>query len=374
MFDADLAFPFTLGLVAAFNPCGFAMLPVYVSFFLGTNSADDTSSTRNVLRALKVGFALTAGFIAVFGAVGLMTTSLLKGVPITRYTPYVTFGLGFLLIPLGLAMLRGFEPKIATPRLEKGGDSGEMKSMFLFGVSYAVVSLGCTLPLFIANVTNVFTADGYFDGVLVFIAYAVGMGAVIMTLTIGLAMARTSIATNMRKVLPWVNRISGVLLALSGAYLIVYGWWEIQIFRGNITSNRLVTFFENMQTEVTIWIQETGATRLGVGLLLIIGAALVRALWGNLDKPTKAIAGTGLIVAWGLAEFAWQGANLFILPVIRTIGDLPERLGNWFTDPIRWAVLGEVLIIAAIAWTVWFRVRRQRDTPPVGVGGDLSRA
>ena len=44
MFSADLAFPFTLGLVAAFNPCGFAMLPVYVSFFLGKDS--DTSTAR----------------------------------------------------------------------------------------------------------------------------------------------------------------------------------------------------------------------------------------------------------------------------------------------------------------------------------------
>ena len=47
MFSADLAFPFTLGLVAAFNPCGFAMLPVYVSFFLGKDS--DTSTARNII-------------------------------------------------------------------------------------------------------------------------------------------------------------------------------------------------------------------------------------------------------------------------------------------------------------------------------------
>ena len=78
MFSADLAFPFTLGLVAAFNPCGFAMLPVYVSFFLGKNNEDETSTARSLLRALKVGAALTAGFVAVFGAFGLLTASLLS--------------------------------------------------------------------------------------------------------------------------------------------------------------------------------------------------------------------------------------------------------------------------------------------------------
>ena len=203
MLSADLAFPFTLGLVAAFNPCGFAMLPVYVSFFLGKNSDDETSTARNILRALKVGSALTLGFIAVFGAFGILTSSLLSSGSILEYTPYVTLVLGIVLVPVGIAMtFFGFELKLSTPRLERGGDSGEMWSMFVFGVSYAIVSLGCTVGLFIAGVSNVFTSDGFIDGVSVFIAYGLGMGAVIMTLTLGVVMARTSVATNMRKVLP----------------------------------------------------------------------------------------------------------------------------------------------------------------------------
>ena len=264
MFSADVVYTFSLGLVAAFNPCGFAMLPVYVSFFLGKDSESEDNTAVNVLRALRVGSALTLGFVAVFGAFGILTSGLLSRGSILDYTPYVTFGLGFLLIPLGIAMLRGFELKISTPRLQKGGDSGEVLSMFLFGVSYAVVSLGCTVGLFIGVLSNSFSSDGFIDGVSVFVAYALGMGAVIMTLTIALALARTSIATNMRRILPWINRISGVLLGLSGAYLIIYGWWEIQVLRGNIQTNRLVAFFEDMQTEINIWIDETGPSRLGL--------------------------------------------------------------------------------------------------------------
>jgi len=363
MFSADLAFPFTLGLVAAFNPCGFAMLPVYVSFFLGKNNDEETSTPRSLLRALRVGAALTAGFVAVFGAFGLLTSSLLSTGSVLEYTPYVTFVLGILLIPLGIAMLGGMELKISTPRLERGGDSGEMWSMFLFGVSYAVVSLGCTVGLFIAGVSSVFTSSSFVDGVAVFVAYGLGMGAVIMTLTIALALARTSVATNMRKILPWINRISGVLLVLSGAYLIVYGWWEIQVLRGNISTNALVSFFEGMQTEINIWIDQTGPTRLGVGLLFIVGAAMLRSLWGEMSGRNRMIAGGALGVAWIVAEFVWQRADLFILPVIRTIIDIPERLGNWFTEPLRWAVLGELLVVAIVAWSLWFRFRKSSDSP-----------
>jgi len=365
MFSADLAFPFTLGLVAAFNPCGFAMLPVYVSFFLGKDG--ESSTARNIMRALKVGLALTAGFVAVFGAFGILTSSLLSQGSILDYTPYVTFGLGILLVPFGIAMLRGFELKLSTPRLQKGGDSGEIISMFLFGVSYAVVSLGCTVGLFIAGVSNVFTTGGFLDGVSVFVAYGLGMGAVIMTLTVALAMAKTSIATNMRKVLPWVNRISGVLLVLSGAYLVVYGWWEIQVLRGNITENSLVSFFENMQTEVNIWIDQTGATRLGAGLLLLVGASLIRALWAEMNKELRYGALGGLGVAWALLEFAktWNGerANLFVLPILRTIVGFPARIANWFSDPVRWAVLGELFVLGVIALAIYFRYGRDGEDP-----------
>ena len=361
MFSADVVYTFSLGLVAAFNPCGFAMLPVYVSFFLGKDSESEDNTAVNVLRALRVGSALTLGFVAVFGAFGILTSGLLSRGSILDYTPYVTFGLGFLLIPLGIAMLRGFELKISTPRLQKGGDSGEVLSMFLFGVSYAVVSLGCTVGLFIGVLSNSFSSDGFIDGVSVFVAYALGMGAVIMTLTIALALARTSIATNMRRILPWINRISGVLLGLSGAYLIIYGWWEIQVLRGNIQTNRLVAFFEDMQTEINIWIDETGPSRLGLGLLLIVGAALLRGLWSELSPTNRAVSAGGLGVAWVLIEFIKYKADLFILPIVRTIIDIPERFGNWFTDPLRWSVLGELAVVLIVGWTLWFRLRRNDD-------------
>lgn len=383
MFSADLAFPFTLGLVAAFNPCGFAMLPVYVSFFLGKDT--ENSTARNIMRALKVGLALTAGFVAVFGAFGILTSSLLSSGTVLTYTPYVTFILGILLVPFGIAMLGGFELKLATPRLQQGGDSGEMLSMFLFGVSYAVVSLGCTVGLFIAGVSNVFASGGFIEGVSVFVAYGLGMGAVIMTLTVALAMAKTSIATNMRKILPWVNRISGVLLVLSGLYLIVYGWWEIQIFRGNIQQNSLVAFFENMQTEANIWIDATGPGRLGAGLLLLVGAALIRGLWSEMPKEVQYGSLAALGASWFGLEFikSWndERPNLFVLPIIRTILDIPERFVNWWStvfeylgwifslgdgeNPWRWAVLGEMFVLGIVVTAIYFRFFRKEEADPI---------
>ena len=49
-----LAFPFAAGLVAAFNPCGFAMLPTYLTYFLGLED-ENTSVAKSVLRGASVG-------------------------------------------------------------------------------------------------------------------------------------------------------------------------------------------------------------------------------------------------------------------------------------------------------------------------------
>ena len=80
------------------------------------------------------------------------------------------------MVVLGIAMLAGFEPKITVPRLSKGGDSQGLISMFLFGVSYAVVSLGCASPVFLGSVSGSFSTDGVWEGTLRFLAYALGWG------------------------------------------------------------------------------------------------------------------------------------------------------------------------------------------------------
>ena len=195
------------------------------------------------------------------------------------------------------------------------------------------------------------------------------MGTVIGILTISMALAKTSVATKMRRILPLVNRISGALLMLSGAYLAMYGWWEIQVFRNNITSNPFIDQFEEMQTQLNIWLSEAGEVRVGVGLLLIIGALILWGLWSDLSRNVRFGSAALLGGLWVAVEFIkeWNGerVNLFVLPILRTIVSIPERFGNWFTDPLRWGVLGELIVVTIIGLSLWFRVRRLRAAAAV---------
>lgn len=147
MIDAPLAYAFTLGMVALVNPCGFALLPAYLGFFLG---ADDEAPARRIdalNRAQVVGLALTLGFLTVFGVLGLVLAGVYSS--IQAWLPWVTVVIGLGLAGMGVAMVGGFQPTIRLPKLERGTGSRQVASMYVFGVSYAVASLSCTIGLFL---------------------------------------------------------------------------------------------------------------------------------------------------------------------------------------------------------------------------------
>jgi cytochrome c biogenesis protein CcdA len=118
--EAPLALAFASGMVAIVNPCGFAMLPAYLGFFLGVEAGDRTVRA-SVSRSLGVGLSVSAGFLLVFTAVGLAIYHLSASVD--EWTPWATVVIGVVLVVVGVAMLAGFEPRVLLPKLERGGRS-----------------------------------------------------------------------------------------------------------------------------------------------------------------------------------------------------------------------------------------------------------
>ncbi|CAN5752774.1 cytochrome c biogenesis CcdA family protein [soil metagenome] len=234
------------GMAATVNPCGFAMLPAYLSTFVGL---EQRSSRFGALgRAMTVSLALTSGFVLVFGLFGLIVTPL--ALRIERYLPWVTIVLGLGLVGLGIALVRGSQLLVKVPKLKWGGRDDALPSMFLFGVSYAVASLSCTICPFLAVTTTTFRADSWIAGLGVFVAYGIGMGLVIVILTSAVALAQAGVVNRIRGFLPVMNRIAGGLLVVAGAYVAYYGWYELRVFDGD-TGDPLVDRAIRLQT----WLQ-----------------------------------------------------------------------------------------------------------------------
>jgi len=271
---APLALAFAAGLLAAFNPCGFALLPAYLAYFVGVAGERRSSPLRATLRALVVSATLTLGFAAVFGAVGMVVT--LASVQVSRIAPWFTVVIGIALVPLGIAMLRGFEPKLSLPRLSKGAsrDAG-LPGIFVFGVSYATVSLSCTLPPFLAAVSTTFEDTSFLGGMATFVLYAAGMGSVLAVLSVAVAVAQRQVVSGMRRVLPYVHRASGVLLIIAGIYVAWYGTYELLLNSGRDVPAGPVGLVTDASGRISRLVGEAGAVQIGIAASLVLLAALV---------------------------------------------------------------------------------------------------
>ena len=221
-----LGYVFGLGMVAVFNPCGFAMLPAWVAYFVASDQ-ESTTAHRGVLRALTVVAVLTAGFVAVFLVVGLMIQ--LTASSLVSRLPWLSVALGAAMVLLSIWLFRGRELNMPNPWARRGPRSRAHREVFLFGVSYAFVSLTCTIPLFLAAVTTSLTTGSIGVGILHFVAYACGMGLILTVLTLAVSLARETVVRHMRRVTPHMKRVAAVLLGVAGLYVAYYGWYSLRV-------------------------------------------------------------------------------------------------------------------------------------------------
>jgi cytochrome c biogenesis protein CcdA len=276
----SLGYAFAAGMIATVNPCGFALLPAYLSYYLGQtgDDAEAAATPRAVLRAVGVGASLTAGFLLVFGIMGVAWSAVASS--IGSRLPWVTSVLGVGVVVLGVAMLAGFEPVARLPKLAVGKGGQEAWSTFLFGISYAVASLSCTVPIFSGLLSTTFS-ESYSAGIRTFVAFGLGMGALVTALTIAVALARQGLVRMMRDLAPHFGRISGVLLVITGAVVAYYGWAEVRQLDGRTAGTGFAAWLQDAQSSVSDAIDRFGTTRLGVICGVVIASALGLGWWAR---------------------------------------------------------------------------------------------
>ncbi|MEX0581478.1 MAG: cytochrome c biogenesis CcdA family protein [Mycobacterium sp.] len=264
---------FVAGMVAAFNPCGFAMLPAYLTLVIDPQNNGQLIAVR---RALAATASMALGFLVVFGSFGLLTVSVASTVQ--RYLPYVTLVIGAILVVLGVWLLSGRE--LRMPNLVGGSGrwapTARLGSMFGYGVGYAIASLSCTIGPFLAVTGTSLRRGSPAQGVLVYLAYAAGIALVVGVLAVAVALASSSMVDRMRAVLPHVNRVSGLILVVVGLYVGYYGLYEIRLFTaGGSADDPVISAAGRLQRVLAGWVYQHGAWPwLVVGALLLVVAAV----------------------------------------------------------------------------------------------------
>lgn len=260
------------GMLAAVNPCGFALLPAYLGIFV----LDDRPGRAAALgRALRATAAMALGFAAVFALFGLAIMPVASSV--VGQLPWFTVVLGALLALAGAWMLLGRGlPRLPLPR-GGGGNArpvtASLGSMAGFGASYAVASLGCTIAPFLAVVVTAFRAGSAFEGGVLFLAYAGGMGLVVGSAAVAVALARRGLIDRVRSLGGVLPRVAGGVLLLAGAYVAWYGAWELRVLHGGAGSDPVVEAAAQVQQWLASTVSSLGWPFFlaGLGLLVVVG-------------------------------------------------------------------------------------------------------
>jgi cytochrome c-type biogenesis protein len=219
------AYAFALGAVAAFNPCGFALLPAYLGLYLRDGVAGSGIGPR-LSRSLAVAATVGVTFTALFGAAGAVFE--MGSAPIVRALPWIGLGIGVVLILTGGLALSGRHittsvPQRAAARIGKGASASGLRGYTAFGLAYGAASLGCTLPLFLALMgTAAATTRLYGATVLAFVLYGLGMASVLGVLAVVAGVLSFGILGRVRNMVRIVSMLGAGLLLLSGAYVVYY--------------------------------------------------------------------------------------------------------------------------------------------------------
>jgi cytochrome c biogenesis protein CcdA len=276
--QAQLLLAVTAGMLGAVNPCGFALLPAYLSVLLASDTTRPDGRravAAAVGRALACTAALTTGYVTVFGAVGVLLA------PLTGWLqprlPWLTVVLGLGLLAAGVALLAGRRLPSPGTGLRAPRLTGSPASMVLFGMAYAFASVGCAIGPFLAIVVSSLWAGSPLRGLALFLAYAAGMGLVIGVTALAVALVRVSAVTRLRRASAVVPRLGGAVLVATGGYVAYYGGYELRLNSDprSVGRDPVVDVVGGLQHRLAGLVGEVGAGRLLLISVVLLAAALV---------------------------------------------------------------------------------------------------
>ena len=265
--EGNFAYSFLLGVMAAVNPCGFVLLPTYLVYYLGTElNRDGEHKTATLRRGLSVGIAVSSGFIGLFLVVGIISRAFTT--VIRDNAKYAALVIGIGLVAMGIAMLFGWKLPISQPDVSVQRKRTTW-NMFLFGIVYAIASIGCTIGLLISVILGSVNRNGFVSGVISIVLYGLGMGLLVTSLTVALAFARVGLVSTIKKSFKWFDKVSAVFVVLTGLYLSWY-WLGAITDRG---SDGVISRVEHWQTNVVEFLQDAGVYPLVIVFCVTIATA-----------------------------------------------------------------------------------------------------
>lgn len=207
-----LVLAFTSGIFAFFTPCSVALIPGYIGFLI----KKDTGS--GVLRGIKVGLMSALGLLSVFMGIGLLVS--VFGNFIAAYSFWIGVVAGSGLIILGIYLW--FGKSLTLPIPHTGSGRGGIGGYYMFGATYALASLSCTLPIFLLIISQALSSGGARSSLIVFLIYSLTAASFMAATAFGAIRSKDLVAHYLKRALPLVTRLSPFLIIIAGVYMIYF--------------------------------------------------------------------------------------------------------------------------------------------------------
>ncbi|MEO8226283.1 MAG: cytochrome c biogenesis protein CcdA [Gemmatimonadota bacterium] len=211
-----IAVAFVAGLLSFLSPCVLPLVPSYIGFLTGVSQPGEANRRRT---ALVHGFMFVLGFSLVFIALGATATAL--GQALRDYSQWIQRAGGVLIILFGLYCLGifklGFLQREHRIHLENK-PLGYLGSA-LVGVAFGAGWTPCVGTILGPILVIAATEQSVHRGVLLLTAYSAGLAVPFLIAAAALE-AFFEWFQGFRRYLPWVMRVSGVLLVFVGVLMV----------------------------------------------------------------------------------------------------------------------------------------------------------
>jgi len=284
---------FGIGLLLAFTPCVFPMIPILSSIIIGQGKEISTS------RGFSLSLAYVLGMASINTVAGVAAAFTGESLAVMLQTPWILASFAGVFVVLSLAMFGFYElqmPAFIQNKLTSVSNrqkSGSLSGAVVMGLLSAVIVGPCVAaPMFGVLLFISQTGDPYFGGLALF-ALSLGMGAPLII-----------IGTSAGKLLPKAGVWMDAVKAIFGISLLAVAIWMIR----SIVSDQVVMALtamlliipaiymgalDGLKAEATGWSRfwkGSGLIMFVYGVVLIVGAAAGGA---SIITPLKGIAGGG---------------------------------------------------------------------------------
>ena len=278
---------FGIGLLLAFTPCVFPMIPILSSIIIGQGEKVSTG------RSFSLSLAYVLGMASINTAAGVAAALTGESLAVMLQTPWILASFAGVFVLLSLAMFGFYElqmPGFIQNRLtavSNNQKSGSLTGAGIMGLLSAVIVGPCVAaPMFGILLFISQTGDPYFGGLALF-SLSLGMGAPLI-----------AIGTSAGKLLPKAGAWMDVVKAVFGVSLLAVAIWMLK----SIVSEQVILLLsatllivsaiymgalEGLKAEATGWTRfwkGIGLVILIYGVMLMLGAASGS---GSFSTPLK---------------------------------------------------------------------------------------